>query len=58
VYSYAYTMVEGKAPADMPGVLAETFAKTVSEARADDLDWILAASGRAPADDGRLPLIG
>jgi uncharacterized protein (TIGR03083 family) len=131
VYSYAYTMVEGKTPADMPGVLAETFAKTISEARAvpaslvgpgyfapmradefvasriveavvhgidlaqalgipyfaapdgiaataailddllarrttgrrpaalpDDLDWILAASGRAPADDNRLPLIG
>jgi Mycothiol maleylpyruvate isomerase N-terminal domain len=131
VYSYAYTMAEGRAPADMPGVLAETFAKTVSEARAvppslvgpgyfapmrvdefvasriveavihgidlaqalgsryfatadgiaataailddllarrttgqrpaglsDDLDWILAASGRAPADDNRLPLIG
>ena len=34
VYSYAYTMVEGKTPADMPGVLAETFANTVSEARA------------------------
>ena len=131
VYAYAYTMVEGKTPADMPGVLAETFTKTVSEARAvpaslvgpgyfapiradefvasriveavvhgidlaqalgtpyfatadgiaataailddllarrttgrrpaalaDDLDWILAASGRAPADDNRLPLIG
>jgi hypothetical protein len=131
VYSYAYTMVEGKTPADMPGVLAETFAKTVSEARAvpaglvgpgyfapmrvdefvasriveavvhgidlaqalgspyfatadgiamtaailddllarrttgrrpaalsDDLEWVLAASGRAPADDSRLPLIG
>jgi uncharacterized protein (TIGR03083 family) len=131
VYAYAYTMVEGKTPADMPGVLAETFAKTISEARAvpaslvgpgyfapmrvdefvasriveavvhgidlaqalgipyfatpdgiaataailddllarrttgrrpaalpDDLDWILAASGRAPADDNRLPLIG
>ena len=131
VYAYAYTMVEGKTPADMPGVLAETFAKTISEARAvpaslvgpgyfapmradefvasriveavvhgidlaqalgipyfaapdgiaataailddllarrttgrrpaglsDDLDWILAASGRAPSDDNRLPLIG
>ena len=131
VYAYAYTMVEGKTPADMPGVLAETFTKTVSEARAvpaslvgpgyfapmradefaasriveavvhgidlaqalgtpyfatadgiaataailddllarrttgrrpaalaDDLDWILAASGRAPSDDNRLPLIG
>jgi len=131
VYGYAYTMVEGKMPADMPGVLAETFAKTIAEARAvppslvgpgyfapmrvdefvasrvveavvhgidlaqalgtayfatadgiavtaailddllgrrttgsrpawlaDDLEWILAASGRAPADDNRLPLIG
>jgi len=131
VYGYAYTMVEGKTPADMPAVLAETFAKTVAEARAvppslvgpgyfapmrvdefvasriveavvhgidlaqalgapyfatadgiaatagilddllarrttgsrpaglsDDLEWILAASGRAPADDNRLPLIG
>jgi hypothetical protein len=131
VYGYAYTMVEGKTPADMPGVLAETFTKTVSEARgvpaslvgpgyfapmrvdefvasriveavihgidlaqalgspyfatadgiavtamilddllarrttggrptalSDDLEWILAASGRAPADDNRLPLIG
>ena len=131
VYSYAYTMVEGKTPAEMPGVLAETFTRTISEARAvpadlvgpgyfapmrvdefvasriveavvhgidlaqavgmpyfatadgiavtagilddllarrttgrrpaalsDDLDWILAASGRAPSDDNRLPLIG
>jgi Mycothiol maleylpyruvate isomerase N-terminal domain len=131
VYGYAYTMVEGKTPADMPGVLAETFTKTIAEVRAvppslvgpgyfapmrvdefvasriveavvhgidlaqalgtpyfatadgiaataailddllarrttggrpaglsDDLDWILAASGRAPADDNRLPLIG
>jgi hypothetical protein len=24
----------------------------------DDLDWILAASGREPFDDNRLPLIG
>ena len=131
VYGYAYTMVEGKTPADMPGVLAETFTKTVAEARAvppslvgpgyfapmradefvasriveavvhgidlaqaldvpyvaspdgiavtaailddlltrrttgqrpaglsDDLDWVLAASGRAPSGDNRLPLIG
>src|SRR5215469_964877 len=131
VYAYAYTMVEGKTPADMPGVLADTFTKTISEARAvpaglvgpgyfapmradefvasriveavvhgidlaqalgmpyfattgglaataailddlltrrttgrrpaalaDDLDWILAASGRGPSDDNRLPLIG
>jgi hypothetical protein len=28
VYGYAYTMVQGKAPADMPGVLHETFSKT------------------------------
>jgi hypothetical protein len=131
VYQYAYTMVEGKTPADMPGVLAETFGQTIEESRAvpadtvgpgyfapmrvdefvasrvveavvhgidlaqalgspyfatsdgiaitaailddlltrrttggrpaelsDDLDWILAASGRAPSDDNRLPLIG
>lgn len=131
VYDYAYKMVEGKTPADMPAVLHETFAKTVSEARAvpastvgpgyfapmrvdefvasriveavvhgidltqalgrdsiatpegiaataaildnllarrtipgrpaefsDDLDWILAASGRAESSDSRLPLIG
>lgn len=131
VYDYAYKMVEGKTPADMPAVLHETFAKTVAEARAvpagvvgpgyfapmrvdefvasriveavvhgidltqalgrdpiattdgiaataailddllarrtipgrpaelsDDLDWILAASGRAQSADNRLPLIG
>src|SRR6516225_1393174 len=131
VYAYAYTMVEGKTPAGLPGVLAETFTKTIAEARAvpvslvgpgyfapmrvdefvasriveavvhgidltqalgrdyiastdgikvtasilddllarrtvgrrpadlsDDLDWILAASGREPFDDNRLPLIG
>ncbi len=131
VYDYAYTMVEGKTPADMPGVLAETFSKTISESQAlpadtvgsgyyalmrldefvasriveavvhgidltdatgrdpiatpdgiaftaalldellarrtvagrpadlsNDLAWIRAASGRAPHDDPRLPLIG
>ena len=34
VYSYAYAMVEGKTPADMPDVLAETFTKTIADARA------------------------
>jgi hypothetical protein len=34
VYDYAYTMVAGKTPADMPGVLGETFAKSISESRA------------------------
>lgn len=131
VYDYAYKMVEGKTSADMPGVLHETFSKTVAEARAvpagtvgpgyfapmrvdefvasriveavvhgidltqalggdpvataegiaataailddllarrtiagrppelsDDLEWILAASGRAESSDNRLPLIG
>src|SRR5690348_18212908 len=33
VYDYAYKMVQGKTPADMPGVLHETFSKTVAEAR-------------------------
>jgi uncharacterized protein (TIGR03083 family) len=131
VYEYAYTMVQGKTPADMPGVLHETFSQTVSQARSvpadtvgpgyfapmrvdefvasriveavvhgidltealgrdpiattdgikttasilddllarrtvgrrpaelsDDWDWIKVASGRAPFDDTRLPLIG
>jgi Mycothiol maleylpyruvate isomerase N-terminal domain len=35
VYAYAYTMVEGKTPADMPAVLGETFGRTVQEARAN-----------------------
>jgi hypothetical protein len=35
VYDYAYTMVEGKAPIDMPGVLEETFTKTMEDARAN-----------------------
>jgi hypothetical protein len=34
VYDYAYTMVEGKKPADMPAVLHETFSKTIEESRA------------------------
>jgi uncharacterized protein (TIGR03083 family) len=131
VYGYAYTMVQGKTPADMPGVLHQTFTGAVSQARAvpastvgpgyfapmrvdefiasriveavvhgidltqalgrdyiattdgiketaeilddllarrtvgrrpyelsDDLDWILAASGRSDFEDDRLPLIG
>ena len=31
VYDYAYTMVEGKTPAQMPDVLRETFSKTIDE---------------------------
>lgn len=34
VYDYAYTMVAGKTPAQMPDVLHETFAKTIEESRA------------------------
>jgi hypothetical protein len=33
VYDYAYTMVKDRTPAEMPGVLHETFSKTVSGAR-------------------------
>jgi Mycothiol maleylpyruvate isomerase N-terminal domain len=40
VYGYAYTMVEGKGPADMPGVLDETFTKTIEEARRTPPDTI------------------
>src|SRR6478735_929210 len=34
VYQYAYTMVEGKTPADMPDVLAETFSRAIEGCRA------------------------
>ena len=40
VYEYAYTMVEGKVPADMPDVLHETFSKTIEEARATPADTV------------------
>jgi hypothetical protein len=40
VYAYAYTMVAGKKPADMPGVLAETFGKTIEEARSVPADAV------------------
>src|SRR5438876_10439489 len=33
VYDYAYKMVEGKTPRDMPAVLHETFSKTIEEAK-------------------------
>jgi hypothetical protein len=33
VYDYAYTMVEGKKPEQMPDVLHETFSGTISESR-------------------------
>jgi hypothetical protein len=33
VYDYAYTMVEGKTPQQMPDVLHETFGKTIQGAR-------------------------
>jgi len=45
VYAYAYTMVEGKTPADMPGVLAETFTKTIAGARAVPARLVAAGSG-------------
>lgn len=34
VYDYAFTMVDGKRPEDMPDVLHETFSKTIEESRA------------------------
>jgi hypothetical protein len=40
VYDYAYTMVEGKTPAQMPGVQRETFTRTVEESRATGPDKI------------------
>ena len=40
VYDYAYTMVEGKTPRQMPDVLKETFSKTIQEARATAPDTV------------------
>ena len=40
VYDYAYTMVEGKTPSEMPGVLAETFSKSIAESRALPADTV------------------
>jgi hypothetical protein len=40
VYDYAYTMVEGKSPGQMADVLAETFTRTVEEARANSPDVV------------------
>lgn len=40
VYEYAFTMVRGKEPADMVGVLRETFTKTVEESRATSPDTV------------------
>ena len=47
-YDYAYTMVEGKSPGQMAGVLAETFARTIDEARAASPDVV----GEFEFDDG------
>jgi Mycothiol maleylpyruvate isomerase N-terminal domain len=40
VYDYAYKMVEGKTPKDMPDVLHETFSKTIEEARRSQPDLV------------------
>jgi hypothetical protein len=40
VYDYAYKMVAGKSPEDMPAVLHETFSKTIEESRATPPDTI------------------
>jgi hypothetical protein len=40
VYDYAYTMVEGKTPAQMPDVLGATFAKTIEGARSTPPDTV------------------
>ncbi len=40
VYDYAYKMVEGKSPADMPDVLHDTFTGTITDARASPPDTI------------------
>ena len=47
-YDYAYTMVEDKSPEQMGDVLAETFSRTIEEARAASPDVV----GRFEFDDG------
>jgi uncharacterized protein (TIGR03083 family) len=47
-YDYAYTVVEDKSPGQMADVLAETFTRTIEEARATSPD----AVGRFEFDDG------
>jgi uncharacterized protein (TIGR03083 family) len=47
-YDYAYTMVEGKPAGQMADVLAETFTRTIAEARATSPD----AVGMFEFDDG------
>ncbi len=47
-YDYAYTMVEGKSPGQMADVLAETFTRTIDEARATSPDVV----GKFEFDDG------
>jgi len=49
VYTYAYTMVEGKTPEQMPGVLAGTFAKVVDGCRSVSADTVRARLLRADA---------
>ena len=59
VYDYAYTMVEGKKPGDMPGVLRETFTQddrgVARHAAGDDRERVLRAdgAGRVRAEPGR-----
>jgi uncharacterized protein (TIGR03083 family) len=47
-YDYAYTMVEDKSPEQMADVLADTFTRTIAEARAASPDVV----GRFEFDDG------
>jgi uncharacterized protein (TIGR03083 family) len=47
-YDYAYTMVKDKSPEQMADVLAETFTRTIEEARAASQDVV----GRFEFDDG------
>ena len=52
-YDYAYTMVEGKSPGQMADVLADTFTRTIAEARAASPDVV----GLFEFDDGDDTLI-
>ena len=47
-YEYAFTMVEGTSPAALPGVLRDTFARTIRQARSNQPSLVGAFPGFEP----------
>ncbi len=53
-YDYAFTMVEGKTPAEMPRTLSETFSRSLQEARATSPETVGSFPGFEPYPSIRL----